>query len=341
MGTEAAPHLPGSASCILMVMQLLQLCPRQRHTGVLCVPPQEGPRSPPLPGATATVPWAPLQQKGLVAKGCLSSAEPTALTPGSSSSGARAVVRGTMSIASESAAPRSASPTASVGRQDAFDTLSSPISLPYKTNCHHPGVWQEQAEQTLLSHPNCSRQTTLAGTRRAGSVRGRGPGSAALPASVVGVSLALIPEEEVTQGQAGRPLSVGQVQLQWPFLHLPLQMLCTKRCPSPCPRAAALLKLWEFQEDYRKPTKKHQHCSSLHSQSEHSPGKRGGRSLLQEEVHNYSTSCYWKIKFPGTLQIKSEFPRLGYKTAHSVHSRTHLKEKIETIFMMAETDKSW
>lgn len=48
--------------------------------------------------------------------------------------------------------------------------------------------------------PNCSRQTTLAGTSRAGSVWGRRQGSAALPAST-GVSLSPVPDqEEATQG---------------------------------------------------------------------------------------------------------------------------------------------
>lgn len=58
------------------------------------------------------------------------------------------------------------------------------------------------------------------------------------------------------------------------------------------------------------------------------PGKWGVRSVLQEEVHNYCTSRYWKTKFPGMLQIKSEFPSLGFKTAHSLHSRAHLKDKM-------------
>lgn len=58
----------------------------------------------------------------------------------------RCAQRAGLSIASESTAQRCAAPTASVGRQDAFDPLPSAISLLLKTNFHHPGVWQEQAK---------------------------------------------------------------------------------------------------------------------------------------------------------------------------------------------------
>lgn len=43
-----------------------------------------------------------------------------------------------LSIASESTALRFASPTASVGRQDAFDPLPSPISLPSENQLSSP-----------------------------------------------------------------------------------------------------------------------------------------------------------------------------------------------------------
>lgn len=163
MGTEAAPHLPGSASCILMVMQFLQLCPWKQHTGVQRVPPA-GAKEPPDDTATATSPWALLQEKGLVTEGCLCLVQSRAFPPWGAALGAaglepalwsggtasragrpRCAQRAELSIALQSTARCFASPTASVGRQDAFDRLPSPISLPLKTNFHHPGVWQEQA----------------------------------------------------------------------------------------------------------------------------------------------------------------------------------------------------
>lgn len=96
MGTEAAPHLPGSASCILMIMQFLQLCPWKRHTGVQRVPPA-GAKEPPDDMATATSLWALMQEKGLVTEGCLSLVQSRAFPPwgaGSSRSGAGAAVGG-------------------------------------------------------------------------------------------------------------------------------------------------------------------------------------------------------------------------------------------------------
>lgn len=150
MGTEAAPRLPGSASCTLMLMQFLQLCPWKWHSGC-CV----SPKGPPKCQGPQPPSCVPRCRKGLC-KGTpvLSTArslpcwEAAGLEPGLWGGGTEQGWgwRGVLSIPLESTAPRFASPSAAAGGQDAFDPLPSPISLPLNTNFHHPGVWQEQAE---------------------------------------------------------------------------------------------------------------------------------------------------------------------------------------------------
>lgn len=88
MGTEAAPRLPGSTSCILMFMQFLQLCPWKWHSGC-CVSPRRDQRTPQMSETAATFLCAPMQ-KGIVQRAACAqhSLEPFLL--GSSRSGARA-----------------------------------------------------------------------------------------------------------------------------------------------------------------------------------------------------------------------------------------------------------
>lgn len=62
MGTEAAPRLPGSATCILMFMQFLQLCPWKWHSGC-CVPPRRDQRAPQMSETAATFLCAPMQKE--------------------------------------------------------------------------------------------------------------------------------------------------------------------------------------------------------------------------------------------------------------------------------------
>lgn len=148
-----------------MVMQFLQLSPWKGHTGVLCVPPERA-KSSPNAKDHSHFPVSPVAREEVGSKGrSVLSVAQSFLPAGSSRSGASAAVGGNLeqgwegevcpmaelSITSQSTALRFASPAASVGKRDAFDPLPSPISLPLKTNFHHPGVWLSKLSSPSLT----------------------------------------------------------------------------------------------------------------------------------------------------------------------------------------------
>lgn len=143
MGTEAAPRLPGSTGCILMFTQFLQLCPWKGHSGC-CVPPG-GTKEPPICQGLQPPSCVPQSRRGL----CKGLPVPsTAWSLPCWSQGWGLALSRAGGVRSAEHHPREHSPMLCMAkcccRQDAFDPLPSPISLPLNTNFDHPGVWQEQ-----------------------------------------------------------------------------------------------------------------------------------------------------------------------------------------------------